>query len=661
MNPGSGDNPIRFYVSVPVWGANHVDLFINIGLPSLLSPGNLPGLRHLRESRFIVHTLPEDETRLTGAPAFRRLAELIPTELRLIREQVVSPYRTMSECHLEIMRLAAADDAFALFPSPDHVWSDGAMTRIEQLAASGKTAVHILGIRLDRITFVPEITKWKSADGALAIPPRSLATLALRHLHPIAHCHFWKRSDAGGGNQFNPANMLWRAGDEGLLAHCFHLHPLMVRSEDRRADFGGTIDDDLVMRVCPDFEKHHVVRDSDELLCCEISPPMHQIDLPCTRYSIEDVAFWAEKLANPLHRRLVREPLRLHSGTATEALWRDVETEAKQAIEGIERVQKLGPIMLYARCPSVFLARADRYREQLGKMRYRIALRAIDLLRALKLLPFPSRMRLVQADALMAAGNFEDAYRVLRQVLVYLPDDPSVLSRCTMAAMTVRDVEAAIGYADQAVVLAPDNIPLKIQRAGVMQALYRWDDALADYDRALSVMPQRDDLKANRARVLEMRQAVREGRASAQPPTHRDERARRLIAEGDAALATGDAAGAVHAFEALLADHPNDVDTLSRAVVAATAAGQTAQAAAYSDRAVALDPANLALVVQHGNMMQALGFWGRALADYNRAIAAFPERADLYTARAQVLDALGRTEEAASDRAQAAALTPPAS
>ena len=36
---------MKFYFSVPVWGNNHTDLFINVGLPSLLAPGNIPGLR----------------------------------------------------------------------------------------------------------------------------------------------------------------------------------------------------------------------------------------------------------------------------------------------------------------------------------------------------------------------------------------------------------------------------------------------------------------------------------------------------------------------------------------------------------------------------------------------------------------------------------------
>lgn len=71
---------MKFYFSVPVWGPNHTDLFINAGLPSLLAPGNIPGLREVGECRFFVHTRPEDEARLASAPSFQRLSKEMPVE-----------------------------------------------------------------------------------------------------------------------------------------------------------------------------------------------------------------------------------------------------------------------------------------------------------------------------------------------------------------------------------------------------------------------------------------------------------------------------------------------------------------------------------------------------------------------------------------------------
>ena len=139
---------MKFYFSVPVWGNNHTDLFINVGLPSLLAPGNIPGLREVRECRFFIHTRPEDEARLLSASAFQRLSEYMPVEIRFIRDPIVNPYITMSDCHREIMRLAAAHDVPAVFPSPDHVWGDGSMVGMERLAEAGKTAIHLAGVRL---------------------------------------------------------------------------------------------------------------------------------------------------------------------------------------------------------------------------------------------------------------------------------------------------------------------------------------------------------------------------------------------------------------------------------------------------------------------------------------------------------------------------------
>ena len=133
LRVGSGGN-MKFYFTVPVWGNNHIDLFTNVGLPSLLSPGNIPGLRDVGQCRFFIHTFPEDEARLAGSRSVERLSRLMPVEIRLIRSPVISPYRTMSDCHKEIMRLADANNLPTVFPSPDHVWSDGSMARMEQIA-----------------------------------------------------------------------------------------------------------------------------------------------------------------------------------------------------------------------------------------------------------------------------------------------------------------------------------------------------------------------------------------------------------------------------------------------------------------------------------------------------------------------------------------------
>ena len=143
------------------------------------------------------------------------------------------------------------------------------MVRLEALARSGKSVVHMSGIRLDRDGVVPELADRYSEERAvLSLAPRDLVGIGLRHLHPIARSHFFNEYDGG----LMPANLAWSVGDEGVLLRCFHLHPLMVKPQGPLAEFKSTIDDDLALRACPDSSRDYVVTDSDELLAFEMSP-----------------------------------------------------------------------------------------------------------------------------------------------------------------------------------------------------------------------------------------------------------------------------------------------------------------------------------------------------------------------------------------------------
>jgi hypothetical protein len=341
---------MQFYFVTPVWGVGHLELFLSVGLPSLVAPGNLSGLADAATCRFLIYTRPDDEARLRGATVFQRLALLMPVEIHLIREPITVPHRTMSDCHADAMRRADEDDAAAVFVPPDCVWADGCMVRLEQIARSGKSVVHMTGIRLDRDAVVPRLRELLSADGcALQIAPRPLVTLGLAHLHTIAYGHFWNEHDGG----LMPANLYWTVPGEGLAVRCFHLHPLMVRSQVRFAHFGSTIDDDLALFACPDVTRDYVVTDSDEILAFELSGQERIVGADFRKGSVASVASWAELGANERHRLLARHAIRIHSGPVTEGLWRPIELQGDRTIAAVARINRLPWPLLALRHPSV--------------------------------------------------------------------------------------------------------------------------------------------------------------------------------------------------------------------------------------------------------------------------------------------------------------------
>jgi len=155
--------------------------------------------------------------------------------------------------------------------------------------------------------------------------------LALRNLHPLATSSFWEE----GEDDLLPSNLYWRVGSEGILARCFHLHPILVFPERKQAPFFVTVDDDYVLSSCPDPSHDYVSRDSDEVLVVELSDLRRYFRTGMRKRSVNDVAFWAELAANRRHRRLVDVPIRLHTGAMDEALWREAERRSDDVLSQI--------------------------------------------------------------------------------------------------------------------------------------------------------------------------------------------------------------------------------------------------------------------------------------------------------------------------------------
>jgi hypothetical protein len=321
-----------FHFVTAVWGPSHRRTFIEIGLPSLLAAGNIPGISALGRSRFHLFTKPSDLRILEASPVFGLLRRTIEVEIDLIDEQFdIAPHLMMSQCHREGLRRAYELGAGTVFVPPDCVWADNSMVNLERIAAGKATTVHMTGLRLSLEEAAPRlISEWRAPDECLLrIPPRDLVRLGLQHLHPITKDLFF----TGQSEKLMPANLLWMVENEGILAHCFHLHPLLVEPNERNTTFKTTIDDDLALMADPAGTRDYVVQDSDEILAFELSARSHAVQATYDKGSVESVAAWAEAGANSRHRTLVGNPIRIHSTDVAAERWAPVEQQAGSVVQ----------------------------------------------------------------------------------------------------------------------------------------------------------------------------------------------------------------------------------------------------------------------------------------------------------------------------------------
>lgn len=314
---------LTFHLVTPVWGTEFTNTFLEVTLPCLLSPGNIPSLPDLERCTYKIFSTDADFPRIRESPAFKSLGSLMKVELRKIELLDDNPYIRSSACYRTATREAVAAAAVAVYLIPDMVFADGGLRSIARFMQQGKRAVMVAGLRTTKETIVPEVLSRFRAGDAIVAPPRALVELAMRHLHPIMQHHMYD-SDC---ETFNPSLFCWPVAGEGCVVHCAHLHPVAVNFLGSQTTFHGTIDDDLLFDLELRDEELAYVTDSDELLWFEISARDRSVPPP-TGKRLWEILIWLNGATYAHQRGYLTHALRVHSGGADRPAWRGAEAHA---------------------------------------------------------------------------------------------------------------------------------------------------------------------------------------------------------------------------------------------------------------------------------------------------------------------------------------------
>lgn len=320
-----------YYFLTPVWGFSYVKLFVEVVIPAQLAAGNLGAFRGQPGCRYIIYTTRQDADTIRSSPVFDELNACIPVTFEWLDETVGNTHDKMSACFRS--GIATADQAGAgiLFLTPDIVFADGSFAAVKRLAESGRDAVFVPAIRTLKQGVVAALQSYGEGR-AIRVAPRELMRVALDNLHPLADASWWDR----GKTSLLPANIYWPVGNEGILGHCFHLHPIFVHPQRTDITFFGTVDDDFVAAACPDGSKDYVVSDSDEFLSIELSDLKHFFNTSFSKGSVVDAANWAEQFASDRHRTLFDHVIRMHTGMRDRDAWQKAEAEASCVVAAIK-------------------------------------------------------------------------------------------------------------------------------------------------------------------------------------------------------------------------------------------------------------------------------------------------------------------------------------
>jgi hypothetical protein len=356
---------LQYVLIMPVWGDHHTGLFLRYCIPFLLTQGNIGAFP---DKRLQVHVASRrvDFVRMRQHTAYMRLSELASLSEVEIDDviDVTTPHRAMTQCYLHVVRtLSCPERVVTIFPTPDCILSRNALCRIKQRIEAGFRAVMLCGLRLELETVRPLLDQIMASDVSLnSLDERTLTTLALQHLHPIS-----LRCDVSSSEFWIgwPSHLYWIAPDRGwLLAHCFHLHPMAVRGVPRTIDVESTIDGDYLLALGIGPAECYICKNSDELLCLELSSGSKRINTRKGRLTSRHLSRFLAIGSNPLHHAFFANPI-LFCGNDEPAPSTDMTRQIKHFIGTVQR----GPGFFYTLQGTVFsLIRATPSLRRLARL-----------------------------------------------------------------------------------------------------------------------------------------------------------------------------------------------------------------------------------------------------------------------------------------------------
>jgi len=335
---------MKYHLATAVWGKEYTDFFVNITLPNLLTPGNLEALSKTHEPVFRIYTRPEDKHTITDSAAFKIAAKMLDVKLETIDDKdFAQKYSIISKYHQKAIEAAIKDGAALVIMGPDTIRAEGYMSNMLRIAESGKKAIMISEIRVAKDTFLPEFLGQFTEKSALrGVTSRQLVNLAMRHLHPVSKSFLWNAKNFHNA----PSYIYFEVPNEGILARCFHLSPLMINPVCKDATFSTTIDGDYIQNACPKIDDIYVSVDSDELMSVELSSlsmPPNSGYLPANPLNI---AAFAKYSTSSHHRDFLRKKIRFHRNGLS-SKWREVEQFSDKAINRIFFWLKFEPFLFW--------------------------------------------------------------------------------------------------------------------------------------------------------------------------------------------------------------------------------------------------------------------------------------------------------------------------
>ncbi|WP_415714086.1 radical SAM protein [Maridesulfovibrio sp.] len=330
---------IFFHAVNVVWGEEFTALFVDDVMPTQLGKDNIESLNREARSLYIIYTTPEDAPYIKNSAVFKLMLKAIDIRIYYIDFSYMNAenkYEMMVLGHKHALRKGHEAGAHMIFLAPDAVFSESTFRNLYKRTKEGYRAIMIGTMRVTKEEFRPRMRELFFPEDCVEAPieAREMVDLAIQHIHPDTRNSFINATKANGW----PSQFLWKIPGEGVIAHNFHLHPIMINPVVLN-EFHGAVDNDCVQSICKSMDEIYIVTDSDEMIGFDLSKldvRTIQLDTPI---SAGYIAAWAADKADHLHRKFMEREIRIHNGKRS-SQWEKLSSEATDFVNEIKALEQ---------------------------------------------------------------------------------------------------------------------------------------------------------------------------------------------------------------------------------------------------------------------------------------------------------------------------------
>lgn len=329
-------------VLLAMWGQDFIEQFFALSLPTLIAPGNLPGLSKEFPTEFVFLTSARDRRLIESHPEFRLLKSICAVSFLEIDDLIIGTNysTTVTLAYTRAMR-AQGDkmlETYFVFMVSDYIMADGSLRNLAGYMKRGVSGVYAGNFQIAHDEVYRPLREWVDPRTQTAtIPPRELMRFALNHLHPVTIANF---VDQPVSHNTHGNRLFWRVDDSTVAGRFFLMHMLCIRPELTDFQIGSSCDFSFIPELCPSGNVEYIT-DSDEYLVVEHQMFAHETGfLRGGPGSVEVLAQAFGEWSTEPHRKNANTMVVFHAEDIPERT-REVERDSQAYIDAL--VRKMPP------------------------------------------------------------------------------------------------------------------------------------------------------------------------------------------------------------------------------------------------------------------------------------------------------------------------------